>query len=184
MSDCQHQWEMTNIQFGFVAFEKCYHCNGLRTYFTREESPFLGDKYREGNCFWSKAESAQSFRFSLQCLKCKQVIKFDDLMGLMHCTGCMQQCEIEIIQKQLEPLKTWVLVAFGFMDKKKAESISSDKIDILSEYFNQRRDVSRSRIKILSYDLIKDVSLCRGDFIHDVGMLSQEAPPPDRKPLF
>jgi len=184
MSDCQHLWEMTNIQFGFVAFEKCYHCNGLRTYFSKEESPFLGDKYREGNCFWSKAESAQSFRFNLKCSRCKLVVKFDDLMGLMHCTGCLPQCEIEIIQKQLEPLKTWVLVAFGFMDKKKVEPISPEKTDILTEYFNQRRDISRSKIKILSYDLIKDVSLCRGDFIHDVGMLSQEAPPPDRKPLF
>jgi hypothetical protein len=184
MSECRHRWEMTSIKFGFVVFEKCYHCNGLRTYFSTENNPILGDKYREGNCFWSRVENAQSFRFDMECSDCKQIIKFDDLMGLMHCTGCLPNCEIEIIQKQLEPSKTWVLVAFGFMDKKKAEQISPEKINILTEYFNQHRDVSRSTIKIISYNLIKDLSLCRGDFIHDVGMLSQEAPSAERTPLF
>jgi hypothetical protein len=96
----------------------------------------------------------------------------------------MPDCEVEIIQKQLEADKTWVLVAFGFIDKKKAEPMSTQKLDFLTDYFNQHRDTSRSKIKIISYNLIKDLSRCRGDFMHDVGMLSQEAPLPERKPLF
>lgn len=189
MSECQsygscgHEWEMTNIQFGFMVFEKCSHCNGLRTYFSVEDNPILGDKYREGDCFWSRVENAQSFQFDLQCKKCNHLEKFEDLMGLLHCTGCLPDCEVEIQRKKYEAQKTWVLVAFGFLPKAKTEPIPPHKLKILEDYFNQRRDTSRSRIAILSFNLIEDLSLCKGDFIHDVGMLSLE-PPEERKPLF
>jgi hypothetical protein len=189
MSECQshgscgHRWEMTNINFGFVVFEKCFHCNGLRTYFSMEDTPILGDKYREGDHFWSRVENAQSFRFDLRCTKCGHSEKFEDLMGLLHCTGCLPDCEVEILRKKYEKERTWILVAFGFLPKAKTELIPSYKLDILTDYFNQRRDTSRSRIKIVSFNLIEDLSLCRGDFIHDVGMLSLE-PPEERKPLF
>ena len=183
MSKCLHQWTMTNIQFGFVVFEKCFHCNSLGTYFSLENTPILGDKYREGDCYWSRVENAQSFRFDLRCDLCGREEKFDDLMGFMHCSGCPADCEVETIQKKYEQEKTWVLVAFGFINKDQRRPLPQEKIDILTDYYNQRRDTTRSRIKIVSFDLIRDLSLCRGDFIHDVGMLSVE-PPQERKPLF
>lgn len=183
MPECQHQWEMTNVQFGFVVFEKCFHCNGLRTYFSMESVPVLGDKYREGDCYWSRVENAQSFKFDLVCNKCHRLEKFDDLMGLLHCTGCLPDCEVEILRKKYERERTWILVAFGFLPLDKTKPYPSYKLDILTDYFNQRRDTSRSRIKIVSFDLIKDLSLCKGDFIHDIHMLSLE-PPKERKPLF
>ena len=174
---------MTNIQFGFVVFEKCFHCNGLRTYFSVEDIPILGDKYREGDCFWSRVENAQSFRFDLQCTRCNHVEKFDEFMGLMHCTGCLDDCPVEILRKKYEAERTWVLVAFGFLPREEGKPLPSYKIDIITDYFNQVRDTSRSRIKIISYDLIGDLSRCKGDFMHDVGMLSLEPPEP-RKSLF
>lgn len=183
MPDCQHLWEMTNVQFGFVVFEKCFHCGGLRTYFSAENVPILGDKYREGDCFWSRVENAQSFRFDLQCKRCNHLEKFDDIMGLLHCTGCLPECKVDILRIRYEAEKTWILVAFGFLSKEETRPIPEYKLDVLSDYFNQRRDTSRSRIKIVSFDLIEDVSHCRGDFIHDVGMLSLE-PPKERKSLF
>jgi hypothetical protein len=183
MSKCQHQWEMTNIQFGFVAFEKCFHCNDLRTYFTTEDTPILGDKYREGDHYWSRVENAQSFRFDLQCAKCNHTEKFEDLMGLLHCTSCLPDCEVEILRKKLEAERTWIVVAFGFLPRAKTEPIPPHKLEMLTDYFNQHRDTSRSRIKVVPFNLIKDLSRCKGDFIHDVGMLSLE-PPPGRKPLF
>jgi hypothetical protein len=184
MPECHHHWEMTDIQFGFVVFEKCFHCNALETYFATEVNPILGDKYREGDCFWSRVENAQSFRFNLRCSKCGHLEKFNDLMGFLHCTGCLADCQVDILQKQYEAEKTWILVAFGFLLKTGRQSIPSHKLDTLTDYFNQRRDTSRSRIKILSFDVIEDLSHCRGDFIHDVGMLSTEAPPQERLPLF
>jgi len=174
---------MTNIQFGFVVFEKCFHCDGLRTYFSAEDVPILGDKYREGDHFWSRAENAQSFRFDLRCTKCNLVENFEDLMGLLHCTSCLPNCEVENLQKKYEAERTWILVAFGFLPQAKAEPIPPHKLGLLTDYFNQRRDTSRSKIKIVPFNLIQDLSRCKGDFIHDVGMLSLE-PPKDRKPLF
>jgi len=183
MSECHHQWEMINIQFGFVVFEKCFHCNGLRTYFSVEDHPFLGDIYRQGHCYWNRMENAQSLRFDLRCAKCNRLEKFDDLMGLMHCSGCMPDCQVDILRRKYEAERTWILVAFGFLPQAKTEPIPAYKLDILTDFFNQRRDTSRSKMKIVSFDLIEDLPRCEGDFIHDVGMLSQE-PPEERKPLF
>jgi hypothetical protein len=180
MSTCQHEWEMTNIQYGFIAFEKCSHCDGLRTYF----SPMVvGEDYREGECLWRVMENAQSFRFDLRCGKCNQLEKFDDLMGFMYCTGCLEDCQVEKLQKKYAEDKTWVMVAFGFLTNSVPKPISWERLNILDEYFNQRRDTSRSRMKILSYHLIEDFTYCKGEFMFDVGMLSTE-PPGERKPLF
>lgn len=182
MSDCQHIWDMTNIQFGFVVFEKCTHCNGLRTYFSEKDHPIVNDSYREDNCEWKCVENAQSFRFDLKCKKCNQVEQFKDVMGFLYCTGCMHDCKIEILQKEYEPKKQWILVAFGYLPKDKNNMISEDRLLVIEEYFNQRRDTSRSTMKILSSDLIENFSQCKGYFIHDVGMLSLE-PPGERKHL-
>jgi len=167
---------MSDIHFGFIAFEKCHHCSELRTYFTDEGAPIMGDKYREGSCFWSRVGNAQTFRFNLRCLYCGLQERFDDLMGLMHCTGCLPDCRVDIMQKQYEKERTWILVAFGFFNKGQAPTISPRKLDILTDYFNQQRDTSRSMIRIVSSDLIDDFARCKGDFIHDVDMLSLEAP--------
>lgn len=178
MSECRHRWEMANIQFGFVVFEKCSHCNNLRTYFSVDDT---WDEYREGDCLWSIVENAQTFRFDLKCRECNHVEKFTDLMGLLYCTSCLPDCEAEILRKKYEAEKTWILVAFGFLPQALTKPIEERKLDILTDYFNQRRDTSRSKIKIISFSLISDVSRCRGEFIHDVGMLSQE--PEERKHL-
>jgi hypothetical protein len=183
MPNCQHLWEMVNIQFGFVVFEKCSHCDGLRTYFSAKDHPMEGDEYREENCIWRCMESAQSFQFNIQCKKCNQLEKFSDIMGLLYCTGCLPDCEVEILQKKYEKEKTWVMVAFGFLPRNETQPLSPQRLKILEDHFNQRRETSRSKIAILSYDLIADFSHCRGEFIHDIGMLSLK-PPGERKQLF
>ena len=68
MPECLHQWTMTNIQFGFVVFEKCFHCNSLETSFSVEDSPILGDKYRKGDCFLEPGGKCSIFslRFKMQ----------------------------------------------------------------------------------------------------------------------
>ncbi len=173
---------MANIQFGFMTFERCFHCGGLRTYFSTETSPHLGEEYREDDHFWSITENAQTFKFDLKCTECGHVEEFHNLMGLMYCTGCMPDCRVVILQKELERDKTWVTVAFGHLPKTEDDQIPREKLNVLTEFFNQRRDTTRSRVKIVSFDLIDDLSICMGEFIHDVGMLSQE-PPDERKPL-
>ena len=183
MAACQHTWEMTDVTFGFVVFEKCFHCNGLRTFFSEEDHPFLGEGYREEDHYWNRMEAAQTFQFDLRCTRCGHLERFRDLMGLLHCTGCLPECPVDILRRKHEPQRTFLLVAFGFLPAATEKPILQKRLDILTDYFNQRRDTSRSTIKIVSFGLIKDLPRCKGDFIHDVGMLSQE-PLAERKPLF
>jgi len=180
MAYCNHQWQMTNVRHGFVVFEKCYHCNRRRTYFSGEDTPPIWNRYREGDCFWSREQSSQSIRFDLTCKKCGQVEAFDELMGFLYCTGCIPECDVEILQQKMETERTWILVAFGFLPEAESNPVPAYKLDILSDYFNQRRDKTRSRIKIVSSSLIGDVSRCKGEFIHDAGLLSEE--PQEKRP--
>ncbi|MFH0990162.1 MAG: hypothetical protein V1799_09125 [bacterium] len=179
MADCQHTWQMFNVQFGFTVFEKCTHCQNIRTYFSLQDT---WDEYREGECLWGIVENAQTARFDLQCSACEHIERFDDLLGLLYCTSCMEECKVEKIRKQLEAQRIWILVAFGYIPETLLKPISENRLQILSDYFNQRRDTSRSTIQILPFHLIETISLCRGEFIHDVGMLSLEAPA-ERKQL-
>lgn len=180
MAACTHQWKLTNIQFGFVVFERCSNCPTVRSYFSVQDT---WDDYIEDDHHWSIVENAQTFRFDLECANCDEYAAFDDLLGLMYCTSCLEECEVEVLRKKYEADKTWILVGFGRLPESMTEPLAAEKLQILSDYFNQRRDTSRSTIKILPNSLIEKISLCRGEFIHDVGMLSLE-PPGERKALF
>lgn len=176
MYTCQHLWKMKDVRFGFVVFEKCFHCQSLRTYFTVEDRPIPGEKYREGACFWTRMEVAQSFQFNLRCAVCGHTEDFSNLMGLLHCTGCLADCPVEVLQNELGIKRTWLLVAFSFHSQGLTATVPEEKLAILSDYFNQVRDTSRSQIRIVSSGMIPDLSRCKGDFIHDSGMLSLEPP--------
>jgi hypothetical protein len=175
MAFCDHRWQMINVQPGFVVFEKCYHCNRTRTYFSTEDTPPIWDKYREGDCFWNRVQTSQSIRFDLKCKKCGHSENFEEIMGFLYCTGCIPDCEVEVLQRKMEDERTWILVAFGFLPEDRSRPVPMYKLDILSDYFNQRRDTSRSKIKIVSFSMIEDISRCKGELIHDVGLLSEEA---------
>jgi len=179
MSICDHSWKMVNIEFGFTVFERCSHCHKVRTFFSPLDT---WDDYNEAACHWTIVENAQSIRFDLQCSACNCLEKFDDLSGLMYCTSCMEDCEAERIRQRLELQRTFIMIAFGFLPDALIHPISEDRLNILSQYFNQRRDTQRSRIQIIPCNQISQLSLCRGEFIHDVGMLSLE-PPGEREQL-
>ena len=183
MTACQHSWDMVDVHFGFVTFEKCFHCNRLRTFFSPEPLPLLGDEYREGDCYWSRVENAQSFRFGLRCTLYWERHDFDELMGLLYCTGCDPECQVEVQRRLHEAEGSWSLVGFGFIEKDQRIPVPPHKLEILADYFNQRRSPARPRLRLLSFELIGDLKRCTGDFLHDVGMLSQEAPP-ERRPPF
>ena len=178
MATCSHNWEMTNLRHGFAVFEKCSHCQGIRTYFSTADT---WDEYREGDCTWSIVENTQTIQFDLRCTRCHETESYSDLLGLMTCTSCLEHCEVEKMQKRLEADRTWVLVAFGNLPSAISAPLPPRKLDILGDYFNQRRDVSRSRIRFLPSNMIVSIPLCRGDFILDIGNLSLEPPSPHKQ---
>jgi hypothetical protein len=173
-AECAHSWQMVNVANGYIITEECSTCEKISTYFTFEDRPPL-EEYREGEHFWNVMESAQSFRFDLKCLNCGQEMDFNELMGLMMCTGCEKDCQVEKIQKELEKDRTWVYVAYGFLPSNEHKQLTKEKIALLEDFFNQGRH--SSNIKIVSQELVKNFSTCFGEIIKDVNLLSLTPPP-------
>ncbi len=172
--NCEHLWEMVNITPGFIISEKCHRCNKVATYFSFDKSPPL-EEYREGNCFWNVMESAQSNRFDLKCRECGKLVELKELLGLMMCTACDAECNAGKLMKKLEPERTWLYVAFGFLPVKEKKQLSEEQLKVIEEYFNQQRKSGTSRIKIVSSEEIRDISTCFAQVIRDVNMLSLQA---------
>lgn len=173
--DCCHAWKMIHVAYGYIITEKCSKCEEISTYFTFEDRPPL-EEYREDDHFWNVMESAQSFRFDFQCEKCGVVETFEELMGLLMCTGCHKECQVAKLQDVLEKEKTWVYVAFGFLPEARHRPLPAEKIAMLEDFFNRRRNSPDSRIKIVSQELVSDYSLCYGKVIKDVNMLCLTLP--------
>jgi hypothetical protein len=172
--NCLHQWTMINIRPGFIITESCYKCQKISCYFSNDEKPPL-EEYRDGDHFWNVMQSAQTFRFELECTACHIIVQYDELLGLMMCTGCDENCKVEHLRKELEKERTWVYVAYGFLPVNEVKRLGQEKIAILEEYFNQRRKTSKSKIKIVSYEMISNVENCYAEVIKDVGLLSLKA---------
>ena len=178
--ECLHLWEMVNVQHGFMTTEKCFHCDKVVTYFSLEHKPPL-EEYRDGEHFWNVMETAQSVRFDLKCTKCGTQEELKELMGLMMCTGCDEQCEVDILAKKLASQRTWVYVAFGFLPRDERKQLSQHQITILEDYFNQRRKSSKtgSRIVIVDHEMVKNYATCYAEVIRDLDLLSLTPPEKD-----
>jgi hypothetical protein len=168
---CSHHWTMVNVQTGFIITENCFKCDKISTYFSFEERPPL-EEYREGEHFWNVMESAQTIRFDLECSRCKTLVTFQELSGLMMCTGCDENCKVDQLRKELEKENIWVYVAFGFLPIKEVKPLGQKKVSVLEQYFNQNRKFSKSAIRIVSYDMIDNVRNCYAEVIRDTGMLN------------
>jgi len=171
---CRHSWKMVDVKQGFIIMEKCSHCRKISNYFAEELKPPM-EKYREKEHFWNYMESAQSIRFNLRCTRCNETVNFNELLGLMMCTGCDEKCDVNIQMKELEKEKTWIYVAFGYLPIDEKKQLTEEKIAILEDYFNQRRKSSKSRIKIVSHELVRDIKNCYGEVIMDMDLLSLTA---------
>lgn len=168
---CDHQWQMTNVSYGYIITEKCFHCDKIMTYFTVDDKHPM-EEYREGDHFWNVMEVAQSFRFDLACSACAKIVSFDELLGIMLCTGCDETCRVNELRAKLAPNRTWLYVAWGFLPSDEMNQPSEEKITLLEQYFNQRRRSKFSRIKIVSSASINSIATCNGEVIKDVFMLS------------
>jgi hypothetical protein len=172
--NCSHLWHMVKVEYGFVITEQCSDTKKIVTYFSPDEPPL--EEYRDGDHFWNVMETAQSIRFDLKCSKCNMVEKFDDLMGLMMCTGCVEECEVYRLMEELESERTWVYVAFGFLPVDERRQLTAGKLAVLENYFNQRRKTTRSRIKIVGHEMVRNYATCYAEVIRDVNLLSLEPP--------
>lgn len=170
---CSHNWEMVNVVPSYIVTEKCFHCNQIVAYKTKENPPL--EKYKDGEHLWNVVETAQSFNFALQCKACGHKEKFDELLGLMMCHGCKEPCKIGDMVEELIPEKTWVFIAMGYLPIEDNKQLSEEKMKMIEDYYNQRR-TSKSKIKIVSHKLIHKLELCKAEVIKDINMTALEQP--------
>ena len=172
--ECPHVWRMVHVHPGFIITEKCFHCNTVSTYFSAEQLPPF-EEYRENEHFWNMVESAQSITFDLECDSCGRLVAYRQLLGMMLCTGCDPLCQVDVLRRELEAERTWIYVAFGFLPSDKRQQLTGEQYAILETYFNQRRQSRRSRIKVVSHDMIRNVATCYAEVMKDVDMLTLTA---------
>ncbi|HVP56776.1 MAG TPA: hypothetical protein VMU02_01665 [bacterium] len=167
---CNHSWTMTDVKYGFIVTEKCYHCNLVRTYFTFEEAP-PKEEYKEGAHYWNYEGSAQSIKFNMRCGQCSKVVTFEDLMGLMQCMACDEACHVNIISQICEAQNIWVYAGLAYKSGKEID-LPAEKLDVLTTYFTSRLRTPGKKILVLPGSLRKNPETCRGEILKDVGMVS------------
>ncbi len=118
-------------------------------------------------------ESDPSFHFDLKCAKCGTLVKFNELVGLMMCTGCDETCEVDILRRKLEPeaTPTRVYIAFGRRPIDDRKQLPREKFAILEDYFSQQCKSLKCKIKIVPHEMVKSIASCYAQAIKDVEML-------------
>lgn len=167
---------MTDVRYGFVVTEKCYHCRDERSYFTEDHIP-PKEEYRDGEHFWDYLGSSQSVRFNLECEKCGEKVSLDELLGLMTCSGCTPDCDFNMIARMCESQKIWVYGALLYEREDERKPETADKLAILSRYFNDRIKTPGKKILVMPGWLVKDFDQCRCTVLEDVGMFQTEPEP-------
>jgi len=167
---CAHIWEMVNVASGLIVMKKCFHCGKVSTCFTFHNKPPLETSHEEKH-FWNFMESDESFRFDLKCTKCNTLVKLDELVGLMKCTGCDERCEVDVLRQKLEPESIQVCIAFGRRPIEERKQLAEEKIAVLQDYFDQQVKSLRTNIKIVPHDMVRSIDNCYAEPSKGVDML-------------
>jgi hypothetical protein len=93
------------------------------------------------------------------------LVKLDELVGLMICTGCNETCEIGIIRRKLEPENVQVCIALGHHPVDERKQLPQEKFSVLEEYFNQQGKSIQSKIKLVSDENVKSIGKCYANVV-------------------
>ncbi len=171
---CSHTWEMVNIAGGLIVMKKCFHCGKVSSCFCFHDKPPLED-CQEDRHFWNFVEGDPTFHFDLKCSKCDTVVKFDELVGLMVCVGCDERCDVDILRQKLEPEAISVCIALGRRPVDERKQLPQEKIDILQEYFDRQSKSLKSKIKVVSHQMVRSIDSCYAEVIKDTEALFKTA---------
>jgi len=167
---CHHKWLPSNVRSGYLIIEGCFVCRGRISYFSDEPVPPIDD-YREGDHFWSHMGSYQASKFDLKCDHCGKVVALDDVMALMLCMSCDQECGVFEMATQQKDHKTWYYVALcADTTHASQKCISEEGIKTLNEYFNSELRDPAKKIKVIPCIQRKSADTCQGIVLADVGL--------------
>jgi hypothetical protein len=167
---CRHIWEMVNMARGLIVMKKCFHCGKVSACFCFHHEPPL-EECHEGEHFWNFTEGDPTFHFDLKCTQCGTVIKLDELVGLMMCTGCDPACQVDVLRRELASQGIRTCIALGRCPDDERKGLDVEKISVLQEYFDQQRESSKCRIRIVPHQMIKSVDNCYAEVVADADSL-------------
>ena len=171
---CKHVWNIVDAQDGSIVAEKCFHCNRVREYFTREQAP-PKEEYREGPHYYNFMTSAQTIQFNLQCEKCGKVVALGNLMAIMQCEHCTEDCPLNLISSPAEEQKIWAYGALCYATPDGKEgTLDLEQLHALNEFFNARLMSPGKKILILPSIFRADPATCKALVLTDVGMLPED----------
>ncbi len=167
---CEHMWQMINVAVGMIVMKKCFHCSKVSTCFAFHHEPPL-EPNRDGVHFWNFMESDESFHFDLECTACGTIVKLDELVGLMMCTGCDGKCRVHSIRYAYQQENTRVCIALGRRPIDERKQLLPEKFAVLEEFINQQNKSAKSPIKLVNQQLVRNLAKCYAEPIRDVNRL-------------
>ena len=172
---CAHLWEMINVATGLIVFKKCFHCAKISACFAFHSEPPLAPS-REGDHFWNVMENDETFHFDLECTKCGTLVKLDELVSLMMCTGCDETCPVDLLRRKLEPESRRVCIALSSLPAEEKKQLPPEKFAVLEDYITQRCDQSKCGIKLVPNTMVKNIAKCYAEVVRDADMLFSIVP--------
>jgi hypothetical protein len=161
---------MANVADGMIVMKQCFHCGKVSTCFCFHDKLPLEPCHEEEH-FWNFVEADPAFHFDLKCSKCGTWVKFDELVGLVTCTGCDEKCKVNTLRRELEPKGTLVFVALGRRPIDERKQLPAEKVTTLQEYFGQRAKSLKSRIRIVPHYMVRSIDNCYAEVVKDLDML-------------
>lgn len=167
---CSHIWEMVDVTAGLIVMKKCFHCGEVSSCFCFHDQMPL-EPCQEQEHFWNFVEGGVTFHFDLKCTTCGTLVKFDELVGLMFCTGCDEKCDVDVLRRKIEPEKKEVCIALGRRPIDERKQLSEEKIAILQEYLDQQGKSLKCKIKVVPHEMVRSIDNCYATVIEDVNSL-------------
>jgi hypothetical protein len=170
----KHRYERVNVRPGFVTIEKGRFKHQLRAYFSEGPSP-AREEYREGTEEWKHVADAQSVRFDLRDTRTGEVVKLDELLGLLYYACAKPKSDIYKIGELAHGANIHVYVAITCeTGTGKRERLSLEKLSVLNYAFNERLLTKDKMILIMpdNFGLYQDLTY--GEIMIDFGMTSME----------
>ncbi|MFH1016586.1 MAG: hypothetical protein V1798_00210 [Pseudomonadota bacterium] len=170
-----YRYERVNVRPGYVTIEKGRFGGKLRAFFSEGPSP-AREEYREGNEEWRHVADAQSVRFDLKDTRTGEIIKLDELLGLLYYAGAKPDSDLYRLGELAQERNIHVYVAIPCdMGTKDRENLPLQKLSALNFAFNERLKTREKMILILPdyFGLYQDLTY--GEIMIDFNLTSVEA---------
>jgi hypothetical protein len=142
------RYEMVNVRPGYLMIEQENHTLARRSYFAAERTPPL-EEYREGNQFWKPQEAAQTFQFDVRDTTTGDVVRYDELVGLLYYACCPPGSTVRRLGELAHDQGISLYVAITTEGAEDSGPLAHEKVRVLNALFNGRLTSPRKRVLIL-----------------------------------